>query len=97
MGLTNEQIDRLYASRRVKGEYERLLVELTASDENGADVKATWPNLSTKSVTTLTQGFRSAATKLEIADQVDIISADSNVYIILTDRVHVEASTNGKK
>jgi hypothetical protein len=95
MGLTTEQIDALYANRRVKGFYEDCLIELDQSDENGADAMQTWPSLANKAPATVYQGFTSALAKFStngsksIADNTDVIKRENAVFLIRKDRLEV--------
>jgi len=92
MALSQEKIAKLYANRRQKGIYEERLVELMESDEPGADAHEDWPRDFVpggvkKSATTLYQGFNNAAKKLGIDGQIDVISRDGSVFIIVKSRV----------
>lgn len=88
MALTPEQVQALYAKRRTRGAYAEILAEALAnSDENGFAVKATFPQFAEKPATTLYQGFRNAADKLKISDNVDILNSDDEVFVIFKDRV----------
>lgn len=88
MGLNAEQIQALYAKRRVKGQYEDLLVQLdTKSDEAGVNVREAWPILKDKNTSTLAQGFGNAVKKLNLGDKFDVISQDEQVYVMVKDRV----------
>lgn len=91
MALTADQIQKLYATRRVKGLYEaKMNFLLTESDEPGVDVKEDWPTeFGEKSATTLYQGFSKAAEKLEVAEQVDVVQRDGTVFILVKARVAV--------
>ena len=77
------------AKKRTKGQYEDLLHFLmTESDEAGIDVQEQWPlELGAKNATALYQGFRNAAEKLEILDQLDILQRDEHVMILVKTRV----------
>jgi len=89
MGLSSERIAELMAKKRTKGQYEDLLHFLmTESDEAGIDVQEQWPlELGAKNATALYQGFRNAAEKLEILDQLDILQRDEHVMILVKTRV----------
>src|SRR5215831_8195262 len=92
MALSQDKIAKLYANRRQKGIYEERLVELMESDEPGADAHEDWPRDfvpggEKKSASTLYQGFNNAAKKLGIDGQIDVISRDGSVFIIVKDRV----------
>jgi hypothetical protein len=91
MGLTAEQIQGLYAKRRVKGLYALRLNELMESDEPGVDPMEQWPvDFGGKNATTIYQGFRNAAEKLgyslEADGQLDIMQRDEHVFILVTER-----------
>jgi len=99
MGLSIEQIMELQAKKRVKGLYEDRLRDLMVnSDEPGIDVTEKWPvDFSAKSATTLYQGFRNAADKLRIADQVDVLQREDHVFVLVKSRVAValDPESNG--
>src|SRR5215471_831200 len=88
MSLSKERIAELMAKKRTKGQYEDLLHILMESDEAGVDVQEQWPlELSAKNATALYQGFRNAAEKLEILDDLDILQRDEHVMILVKSRV----------
>lgn len=87
MPLDNATIQALYATRRTKGQYEDLLVEFLNSDENGFSVKDDHPMLADKTASTLYQGFRNAAEKLEVSKVIDVINRDGQVFVLHTERV----------
>ena len=86
-GLTPDQIQDLLGKRRKKGLYEDRLVELMESDELGVNPADTWSiDFAKKSATTMYQGFRNAATKLEISNDVDVIQRDGAVFLLVKSR-----------
>ena len=86
-GLTPDQIQDLLGKRRKKGLYEDRMVELMESDELGVNPAETWPvDFSKKSATTMYQGFRNAATKLEISDDIEVIQRDGAVFLLVKSR-----------
>lgn len=88
MGLNAEQIQALYAKRRVKGQYKELLVQLdTNSDEAGVNVREAWPVLKDKNTSTLAQGFGNAVKDLKLEEKFDVISQNDQVYVMVKDRV----------
>jgi len=89
MALSAEKIAELMAKKRTKGAYEdKLHILMTESDEPGIDVQEQWPlDFGSKNATALYQGFRNAAEKLEIADQLDILQRDDHVFILVKSRV----------
>jgi len=89
MGLTLEQIMELQSKKRIKGLYEDKLYDLmNKSDEPGIDPAEEWPlDFGQKQASTLYQGFRNAAEKLQIADQVEILQRDNHVFILVKSRV----------
>jgi len=91
MGLSNDKIAELYANKRTKGLYEeKLAVFMTESDEAGIDPAETWPmDFGKKQASTLYQGFRNAADKLKVADQLDILQRDEHVFILNKARVEL--------
>lgn len=87
MALDTEKIAALYASRRQKGIYLRILAEFIASGDQGVDVKEEWPQFASKKATTLKQGFDNAKGKKESpegADLVDVIVDGAGVFLINT-------------
>lgn len=97
MPLTQAQVLELYAKRRTKGTYLAILTHAREdSDENGFAAKATYPQLSEKNSATIYQGFRNAAEKMGIEDNVDIINADDDVFVLFTDRVELVASEDSE-
>jgi len=88
MGLTTEQVQALLAKKRTKGLYEDRLVELTTeSDEMGVNPVESWPlDFNGKSATTMYQGFRNAATKLGISEDIDVIQRDGAVFLLVKSR-----------
>jgi len=100
MGLDPKLVQKLYATRRVKGGYLVILTQAIASDENGFAAKEAYPQLKDKAAATIYQGFRNAAEKLLGEDwmsQLDILNSDEEVYVIFKDRVVLTAEENGKK
>jgi hypothetical protein len=93
-GLDPKLVASLYAKRRTRGGYVEILTEAAQSDENGFAAKATYPQLAEKNPATLYQGFRNAAEKMGIAEKVDILNSDDEVYVIFKERVHL-VSSNG--
>jgi len=91
MALSPEKIAELLANKRTKGLYEDKLHGLmTESDEPGIDPAEEWPlDFGTKSATTMYQGFRNAAEKLKVADQVDILQRDNHVFILVKSRIEL--------
>lgn len=88
MPLSQDKILELYANRRTKGLYEEKLAEKNATDEPGFDPREDYPALfGKKNATTLYQGFRNAAEKLDLEDQVEVIQRDGNVFILFKSRV----------
>jgi hypothetical protein len=94
MALSPDRVKSLYAKRRTRGGYVEILTEVVESDENGFAAKETYPQLAEKHTATLYQGFRNAAEKMGISDEVDIINSDDEVFVILKDRVTL-VSENG--
>jgi hypothetical protein len=100
MALSPEKIQELLANKRTKGLYEsHLNFVMTESDEPGFDPAEDWPlDFSNKSATTMYQGFRNAAEKLQVADQVEILQRDNHVFILVKSRLELALSpvnTNG--
>ena len=89
MPLSPDKIQELLANKRTKGLYEdKLSWIMTESDEPGFDPAEEWPvHFRNKKASTLYQGFRNAAEKLEVTDQVEVISRDDHVFILVTSRV----------
>lgn len=96
-GLSSEKIRELYENKRTKGLYEeKLNLLMTKSDEPGIDPAEEWPiDFGKKSATTMYQGFRNAAEKLKVDDQVDILARDGHVYILVKSRIELALSANG--
>jgi hypothetical protein len=91
MALDPKLVKTLYAKKRTRGGYQHILTEVMESDENGFAAKATYPQLAEKAATTLYQGFRNAADKMGISEQVDILNSEDEVYVIFKDRVEQAA------
>jgi hypothetical protein len=90
MGLSNDKILALYSDRRQKGIYGARLGEAIESDEAAFNPREAWPlDFSKKSATTLYQGFRNAADKLDkgIAEDIDVIQRDGEVYVCFKSRI----------
>jgi len=95
MPLDPKLIEQLYATRRVKGGYLSILTQASESDENGFAAKETYPQLKDKASATIYQGFRNAAEKMGISDQVTIINSDDEVYVLFNERVTLADTANG--
>jgi|SRR6516164_8833889 hypothetical protein len=100
MGLDPKLVEKLYATRRVKGGYLAILAQASESDENGFAAKETYPQLKDKAAATIYQGFRNAAEKLlgdEWTQTLDILNSDDEVYVIFKDRIQLVAAAEGEK
>lgn len=96
MALSQDKIAALYAAKRTRGFYREVLETQLAGEENGFAAKETYPKLNGKETSTIYQGFRNAAEKMGISEQLDILNSDEEVYVIFKDRVEL-VSENGKK
>lgn len=94
MALSQAQIDAIYAKRREKGLYAKILAEQLNGEENGFAAKETYPRLAGKEASTIYQGFRNALDKLgdTVTEGVDVINMDDEVFVIFTDRTESEAA-----
>jgi hypothetical protein len=86
MPLSADEIRKIYAERRTKGEYIAKLTQFMESNEVGISVKEEWSvAFGDKKATTLKQGFENAKQNKEAPDGselIDVIVEGENVYLI---------------
>jgi len=86
MPLSPEEIRKIYAERRTKGEYIAKLTQFMESEEVGISVKEEWNTaFGEKKATTLKQGFENAKDSKaapEGSELIDVIVDGENVYLI---------------
>jgi hypothetical protein len=86
-GLSPDLINSLMAGSRTRNAYGPKLKEFMDSDEAAINVAEVWPvEFGGKKATTLYQGFRLAADKADIMDQVLIKMSDETVFILHKER-----------
>jgi len=100
MGLSNEQIKAIYANRRVKGLYDKKLVEFLGSGEAGVSVREIWPDdfayhekleddkTTGKKAASIKQGFENSRGRKEApagSENVDVIVDGEEVFLINKD------------
>lgn len=87
-GLPSDLITSLMAKSRQHNAYGPKLLEFVNSDEAAINPAETWPlEFSGKKATTLYQGFRTAAEKANLSDQILIKQSDDNVFLLHKERV----------
>jgi len=86
MPLSPEEIRKIYAERRTKGEYIAKLTQFMESEEVGISVKEEWNTaFGEKKATTLKQGFENAKDKKDApdgAELVDVIVDGDDVFLL---------------
>lgn len=97
-GLSQDLIANLLANTRTRNAYGPKLVEFLDSDEAGVNPVEVWPEFAGKKATTLYQGFRLAAEKASLTEQLLIKLSEETVFILNKEKVAVmlaERQQNG--
>lgn len=93
-GLDASKIGELLAGTRTRNQYGPLLMEFMESDEAAINPAETWPLLKDKKPSSLYQGFRNAADKAGISDEILVKLSDDNVFILHKERVRLVMEQN---
>jgi len=84
-GLTPEQIAALMGKAHGKGDYIARLKVFLDSNEQGVNVKETWPDWEAKKPEAIKQGFENAKNSKNAppaAEFVKVIKSEDQVYLI---------------
>jgi hypothetical protein len=94
--LSAEFIADLLANTRTRNQYGPKLVEFFNSDEPAVNPQEAWPELATKNLATIYQGFINALKKTEdptIKAQLTILKRNDAVFILHNERARVVAAS----
>lgn len=95
--LPPEVIAELMGKARTRNAYGPKLVAFDESDDAGINPAEVWPvEFGQKKPATLLQGFRTAITKANLQDKIEVKLSDDNVFLLHKERVAVVlAELNG--